>query len=153
MTETRAYTLNGYSGTPTTATVTIQSFDRRERVRRALKGVAKFWAAAVGSVFIPVAHFLLVPSFLLFGAYSFFERLGAHQIAMAAEGTLSRLRTDADARYGWTLARAAECHLPVLPAQPTDLLEVKPGGEIQMIDREVARLIPRLEPSKLEAEQ
>ena len=111
MTETRAYTLNGYSGTPTTATVTIQSFDRRERVRRALKGVAKFWAAAVGSVFIPVAHFLLVPSFLLFGAYSFFERLGAHQIAMAAEGTCPDCgRTQTLDRGGrWRVPRNVTC--------------------------------------------
>src|SRR5256885_6159155 len=32
-------------------------------MKRALKGLGTFWAAAIGSVFIPVAHFLLVPSF------------------------------------------------------------------------------------------
>jgi hypothetical protein len=86
VTETRTYRLTGYSATPSKATVTIQSFDKPQRMRRALKGLAKFWAAAVGSVFIPVAHFLLVPSFLLFGAYTFWERLNARQIALAAEG-------------------------------------------------------------------
>jgi hypothetical protein len=87
MTETRTYQLKGYSPTPTAATVTVQSFGKKERVRRALKGLATFWAAALGSVFIPVAHFLLVPSFALYGAYTFFDRLGAAQIATAAEGT------------------------------------------------------------------
>lgn len=88
MTETtNTYQLTGYSQTPTTATVTIRSFDKPERTRRALKGLATFWAAALGSVFIPVAHFLLVPSFGLYGVYTLFERLAAEQIVVTAEGT------------------------------------------------------------------
>jgi hypothetical protein len=87
MTQTREFQLTGYGPAPTTATVTIRSFDKPERVRRALKGLATFWGAAIGSVFIPVAHFLLVPSFALYGAYTFFERLGAQQVVIAAEGT------------------------------------------------------------------
>lgn len=87
MTETITYRLTGYSPSPTTATVQVRSFDRPERVRRAIKGLATFWGAAIGSVFIPVAHFLLVPSFALYGAFTFFERLGTTQIVTAAEGT------------------------------------------------------------------
>ncbi|MFN2570111.1 MAG: hypothetical protein ABR537_00670 [Gemmatimonadales bacterium] len=88
MTErTQTYQLTGYSPTPTTATVTTRCFDRRERVRRAAKGLATFWAVAIGSIFIPVAHFLLVPSFALYGIYTFFERLGAEEIVLKAEGT------------------------------------------------------------------
>ena len=86
-TETRTYQLTGYSSEPSTATATIRSFEKPERMRRALKGLGTFWAAAIGSVFIPVAHFLLVPSFALYGAYTFFERLGAQQIAVVVEGT------------------------------------------------------------------
>lgn len=87
MTETKTFQLSGYNPTPTNATVTIESFDKRARVRRALKGLATFWAAALGSVFIPVAHFLLVPSFAVYGAYTFFARLHADQVVVAAEGT------------------------------------------------------------------
>lgn len=86
MTETQQYRLSGYSPTPATATVTIQSFGQKERVRRALKGLATFLGAAIGSIFIPVAHFLLVPGFTLYGAYTFFERLGARAVVLAAEG-------------------------------------------------------------------
>jgi hypothetical protein len=86
MTETISCRLSGYTTTQTTATVTLQSFDKKERVRRALQGLGTFWAAAIGSVFIPVAHFLLVPGFALYGAYTFFERLGAREVVMAAEG-------------------------------------------------------------------
>jgi hypothetical protein len=87
MTETRTYQLQGYNPTPTAATVTVRLFDKPERVRRALKGLATFWAAAIGSIFIPVAHFVLVPSFALYGAYTFFDRLSAAQVVTAAEGT------------------------------------------------------------------
>lgn len=86
MTETVTYHLSGYGAQTTTATVTFRSFGPRERVRRALKGLATFWAAAIGSVFIPVAHFVLVPSLALYGAYTFFERLSARQVVIAAEG-------------------------------------------------------------------
>ena len=88
MTETtQTYQLTGYNPTPSTATAMIRSFDKPERMKRALKGLGTFWAAAIGSIFIPVAHFLLVPSFALYGAYTFFERLGAQQVAVAVEGT------------------------------------------------------------------
>ena len=40
MTETLTYQLTGYSPAPATATVTIRSFDKRERVQRAIKGLA-----------------------------------------------------------------------------------------------------------------
>jgi hypothetical protein len=56
-------------------------------MKRALKGLGTFWAAALGSVFIPVAHFLLVPSFGLYGIYTFFQRVRADQIAVKVEGT------------------------------------------------------------------
>ncbi|MGH7605708.1 MAG: hypothetical protein ACREME_00085 [Gemmatimonadales bacterium] len=87
MTETRTYALTGYGGQPTVATVTVRSFDRPARVRRAVKGLGACWAAALASVLIPVAHFVLVPSLLLYGAYTFWERLGTQAIATAAEGT------------------------------------------------------------------
>lgn len=86
MTETHTFQLSGYSPSPTTATVTIRLFEKSERMRRALKGLATFWGAAIGSIFIPVAHFLLVPGFTLYGVYTFFERLGAREVVMAAEG-------------------------------------------------------------------
>ncbi|HEY3280330.1 MAG TPA: hypothetical protein VGJ83_07435 [Gemmatimonadales bacterium] len=86
MSEARTYSVTGYSGGRTVATVTVEAFDRSQRVRRALKGIATWWAAALGSIFIPVAHFLLVPSLALFGVYTFFERLGAAEVVTAAQG-------------------------------------------------------------------
>jgi hypothetical protein len=82
----QAFTLSGYSGSPTAGTVTVQEFSREERVRRALGGLGTWWGIALGSVFIPVAHFLLVPSFLLYGLWQFAQRLGTTSRATGARG-------------------------------------------------------------------
>lgn len=83
----QAFTLSGYTGPPTQGTVTVQEYSREERVRRAFVGLGKWWGVALLSVFIPVAHFLLVPSFLLYGVFQFFQRLGTSSLATNAHGT------------------------------------------------------------------
>jgi hypothetical protein len=111
MSEPRTYVVTGYSGKRTTATVTVESFDRPQRVGRALKGIVTWWAAAAGSVFIPVAHFLLVPSLALFGVYTFFERLGASEVVTAANGMCPdcgrEQRLDVSGR--WRVPRDVAC--------------------------------------------
>lgn len=79
--------LKGYSGAPTPGTVAIQTFNREQRVRRALAGLGKWWGVAVLAVFIPIAHFVLVPSFLMYGAWQFFQRLGTVELASDGRGT------------------------------------------------------------------
>jgi len=111
MTETHQYRLTGYSPAAATATVTVQSFDKKERMRRALKGLATFWAAAIGSIFIPVAHFLLVPGFALYGAYTFVERLRAREVVMAAEGVCPDCGKPQQLEIGgrWQVPRRVAC--------------------------------------------
>ena len=86
-TRTQRILLKGYHGQPAPGTVTIRRFNRDERVRRALAGLGKWWGIAVVSVLIPVAHFVLVPSFLAYGAWQFFQRLGTAELAVDARGT------------------------------------------------------------------
>ena len=81
------FILTGYHGVPTHGSVTIQAFDREQRWRRALAGLGKWWGVALLSVLIPVAHFLLVPSFFVYGLWQFFQRLGTAEVAAAARGT------------------------------------------------------------------
>ena len=111
MSESRTYGVTGYGGGRTTATVTLESFDRPPRVRRALQGIATWWAAALGSVFIPVAHFVLVPSLALFGVYTFFERLGAAQVVVAAHGVCPDCGKEQtlDVSGRWTVPRDIAC--------------------------------------------
>lgn len=55
----------GFAPRPGTAVVVEQSTG--ERVGRAFAGLGMFWALALGGLFIPVAHFILVPVFLTAG--------------------------------------------------------------------------------------
>ena len=64
------FILTGYHGAPTHGTAAIQVFSREQRWRRALTGLGKWWGVALLSVFIPIAHFLLVPSFLIYGMFA-----------------------------------------------------------------------------------
>jgi hypothetical protein len=82
----QAFLLNGFTQPPGHGRVTVITFDRPARWRRALKALSKWWGIALLSVFIPVAHFVLVPSFILFGLYQFSQRLGAVQVPADAHG-------------------------------------------------------------------
>ncbi|PYO29680.1 MAG: hypothetical protein DMD73_00935 [Gemmatimonadetes bacterium] len=67
--------------------MTIREFNREQRMRRAFAGLGKWWGVALISVLVPVAHFVLVPSFLLYGVWQFFQRLGTAELATDARGT------------------------------------------------------------------
>lgn len=86
-TRVQPFVLSGYHGSPTPGNVTIRTFDREQRLRRAFAGLGKWWAVALLSVLIPVAHFALVPSFLAYGGWQFFQRLGTAELATEARGT------------------------------------------------------------------
>ena len=85
-TRIQPFTLRGYHGEPTAGTVTIHEFNREQRLRRALAGLGKWWGVALVCVLIPVAHFVLVPSFLVYGTWQFFQRLGTAELATDARG-------------------------------------------------------------------
>lgn len=55
----------GFAPRPATAVVIEQSTG--ERVARAFAGLGMFWGLALGGLFIPVAHLILVPVFLAAG--------------------------------------------------------------------------------------
>ncbi len=86
-TRIQPFLLSGYHGEPTRGTVTIQEFDREQRFRRAVAGLGTWWGIGLLTVLIPVAHFVLVPSFLTYGLWQFFQRLGTVELATDARGT------------------------------------------------------------------
>ncbi|UCD25562.1 MAG: hypothetical protein JSW51_06510 [Gemmatimonadota bacterium] len=79
--------LNGYSGAQADAVVSVVSFNRAARLKRGLVALAAAWAIAVVCVFIPVAHFFLVPGFLALGAYFFYSRWVTRTKVTEANGT------------------------------------------------------------------
>ena len=78
--------MTGYHGAPTPATLVVATFDAGRRTRRAVKGLAGFWGAMVVSVFIPIAHFVLVPSFFGIGIWQFVRRLRLQHLVRGAHG-------------------------------------------------------------------
>lgn len=65
--ETRAIVIENDNGAETAGTLHVRRFDQKDRVLRALAMVGGLWLLALVSVLIPVAHFILVPGFLLAG--------------------------------------------------------------------------------------
>jgi len=96
----RRLTLTGYHGAPTPVTLLVASFDRSARVRRAVKGLAGFWGAMIVSVFIPIAHFVLVPSFFFIGIWQFFRRLEMQEQVRGAHGRCPDCGTEQDFELG-----------------------------------------------------
>ena len=85
-THREAFLLQGYGSTPSDGIAEVIDFDSQDRFNRAVKGLGLSWAAAVGSILIPVAHFLLVPGFLVFGIAVFFRRLQTHRSTLSIRG-------------------------------------------------------------------
>jgi len=107
--------VSGYHGTPTPATLVVARFDRPQRVRRAAAGLAGFWGAMVASAFIPVAHFVLVPSFFGVGIWQFFRRLGRRELVRGAHAACPDCGAEQDFELAAGLrfpqgVRCGSCH-------------------------------------------
>lgn len=104
-------TLTGYHGDTPGATLKVVELDRATRTKRALLGIAAWWAAAASAVFIPVAHFALVPGFLGFGVYSAVRRLRTASVTLGVHGTCPDCDTEQDFEVSerWTEREALAC--------------------------------------------
>lgn len=65
----------------------IQTWTKPERTKRALKWLGAFWALALISVFLPLAHFVLVPFFLLTGPLVGAYLYRQESLLLGGEGT------------------------------------------------------------------
>src|SRR5262249_17712944 len=63
----RVAMLEAFGAPPTQATAVLVSQNPAQRLVRALAILGGCWAAAIVSVFFPVAHFFLVPGFIVLG--------------------------------------------------------------------------------------
>lgn len=104
----QAFLLNGFTQPPGHGSATVITYDRPARWRRALKALGKWWGIALLSVLIPVAHFVLVPSFFLFGLFQFSQRLSAVEVPADARGKCPDCGTEQ------ALELASQWHVPQL---------------------------------------
>ena len=59
--------LTAFGHSPSLVTAVVIEQTPAQRLGRTLAGLAMFWALALGGLFIPVAHFILVPTFVVTG--------------------------------------------------------------------------------------
>jgi hypothetical protein len=83
---TRTCTLAGYHPQATDAVLEVDELTYGRRLGRALKGSGAWLGAAVVCVFIPIAHFVLVPSCLLGAIVVLVARLRTPTLVVRAHG-------------------------------------------------------------------
>ena len=104
---TEKFVLTGYSDSITAGEATIVYFEGGERMARAAKGLVMAWSAALVSVLIPVAHFLLVPGFFLAGLVVFARRMRRRVVMDAVRGACP------DCEHEQTFDTSAAWRLPM----------------------------------------
>lgn len=72
--ESRPIRIESNDGAVSTGMLHIMKYTKKERVTRALKVLGLMWALALATLFIPIAHFVLVPGFLIAGPVMAFMR-------------------------------------------------------------------------------
>jgi hypothetical protein len=85
-----AATLTAFGASPTGAKVTIAAQTMGRRVARALRVLGGLWGAALLAVFIPIAHFVLVPTLLVLGAVLGALRLRQDRVIVSVVGPCPR---------------------------------------------------------------
>lgn len=88
----------GHEPRPATAVVIEQA--PGARVGRVLAGLGMFWGLALASVFIPVAHFLLVPTFAVAGVVMAAVRAREDRRLIVLRGTCPRCGAPQELRPG-----------------------------------------------------
>jgi len=78
---TRNILLKSKACEPTRAVMHIETFSPQEQKIRAAKSLLGIWLVAALCVFIPIAHFILVPGFLIAGVVA-----ASRKLKLAEEG-------------------------------------------------------------------
>lgn len=74
-------------GDQSTGVATLRSWPKAERTLRAFKALGISWGLAVVSVILPLAHFFLVPLFLIAGPVAFYWIGSQRDLIIGGEGT------------------------------------------------------------------
>jgi hypothetical protein len=98
-----------------------------QRFARTLAGLGMFWGLALASVFIPVAHFILVPTFLVAGVVMAIKRAREDRRLLRVRGACPRCGAVQDLKPGGRFVDGRSfdcpsCHgnltLATRPAEP-----------------------------------
>jgi len=114
----------GYDPSPTTAVVIEQPPGTRSG--RVLGGLGMFWGLALASVFIPVAHFVLVPTFVVGGIVIAVKRAREDRRLILLRGACPRCGAAQEFRPGGRFADGRSFDCP--KCHGTVTLAVPPSG-------------------------
>ena len=78
----------------TTGVAVIEDRGLPERTKRAAKGLLALWGAGALCAFVPLAHFVLVPGFLLAGVILAVVRLRLRSALARVEGVCPRCKVE-----------------------------------------------------------
>lgn len=110
--------LKGYGPKEAEATLVLDPLVPGRRIGRAVAGFGVCFGAALVSVLIPVAHFILVPGFLVAAFVVFVVRLGVTTLVVAAHGTCPDCAAEQDLDLlgpwkGFREVTCRSCHRPL----------------------------------------
>jgi len=109
------------------ATVSVRQHSRPDRLRRAARAWAGCWGAAIVAVFLPVLHFVLVPSLLVGGPLYAMVMMRERVTVLGADGACPacgaeqhpRMKTGASDRMEF---RCESCRRALALKLPPELL-------------------------------
>jgi hypothetical protein len=109
-TETQA-SLTAFGYPPCWVTTVIIEQTPPQRLGRALAGLGMFWALALGGLFIPVAHFILVPTFVVAGVVVAVKRAREDRRLVLIRGACPRCGAAQEFKPGGRFAtgRSVDC--------------------------------------------
>lgn len=109
-TETQA-SLTAFGYPPCGVTAVIIEQTPTQRLGRALAGLGTFWALALGGLFIPVAHFILVPTFVVAGVVVAVKRACEDRRLVLLRGACPRCGATQEFKPGGRFAtgRSVDC--------------------------------------------
>jgi hypothetical protein len=96
--------LSAFGAPPQHARVIVRVPTPGQRLTRAAKALGTFWAVAAGCVFLPVLHFVLVPTFAIVGLVMGAARLRDQQTVTRVHGGCPRCGREQDFAFGNRLA-------------------------------------------------
>ncbi|HMB37199.1 MAG TPA: hypothetical protein VKV41_24345 [Methylomirabilota bacterium] len=122
----RPASLTIFGASPSPAVVTVTTASPGQRFVRAGRSAGVLWAFAVGFVFVPGLHFVLVPTFLILGAVAGLRQLRGTEVVSGVHGTCPRCGREQDFTAGNRLTPSWRLDCPACHNTLTLTLEAEP---------------------------
>jgi hypothetical protein len=105
-------TLHFFGFANTVARVGVERHAHAARLKRALLTLGACWGIGALCVLIPIAHFVLVPSFFVLGIVLFMRKLGERASIVSVEGTCPRCKSTRPFIAGGKLKTSVKVQCP-----------------------------------------